>query len=404
MPFRRTKLGLWSDVEQPMDTESPLDQAPTSDFENWSALTGTLVVDVSHINYVKPSTNATTVTVGAGARLGAIYSQLTPTGRTINGGICPTVGLGGYLGVGGYNMQMRYLGMAIDHIASVRVVLADGSLVTVSSTAHPDLFYAIRGGGLYGFIVEVTMNTVLVPRSAMVWMNFTQDGTGEATQKYLDWASKQDPHFNSQLNLHSDYADVLGWYAGKTVRELTDIVQSSGLMDVPGARFKITGNCSTENSRNFWLYTQTECTDDATAHANFIKLHNVVPDALAPIPGVQNFAFGDVPALPDQPRATPWPRAALINKTYFIRKSKPLTPAMVKYITERSGALPAELDFWVEMTSFNISVPATGAFPWQNEAEYLFRFEVRRSDDPKLDAMGQRFMDDLDAYLVPRIG
>ncbi|KAL9003234.1 MAG: hypothetical protein Q9188_003874 [Gyalolechia gomerana] len=373
-------------------------------FENWSALTGTLVVDVSHIDYVKASTNATTVTIGAGARLGTIYSLLSPTGRTVNGGICPSVGLGGYLGAGGYNMQMRYLGMIVDHITSVRVVLADGSLITVSSTAHPDLFYAVRGGGLYGFVVEVTMNTVSIPRSAMVWMNFTRDSTQEATQKYLDWASKQDPRFNSQLNLHSDYAGVLGWYVGKTVRELTDIVTTSGLMDIPGAQIKITGNCSTENSRNFWLYTQTECTDDTTAHENFNTWYNVVPDALAPIADVQNFAFDDVPALPDQPKATPWPRIALINKTYFIRKSKPVTPAMVKYITERSGALPAELEFWVEMTSFNISVPATSSFPWQNEAEYLFRFQVRRSDDPKLEAIGQQFMNDLDAYLVPRIG
>lgn len=41
-------------------------------------------------------------------------------------------------------------------------------------------------------------------------MNFTRDSTKEATQKYLDWASEQDPRCNSQLNLHSDYAGVLG--------------------------------------------------------------------------------------------------------------------------------------------------------------------------------------------------
>lgn len=374
-------------------------------FENWSALNGTLVVDISHIDEVKISPDAKQATVGAGARLGTIYSLLGPTGRTFNAGICPSVGLGGYLGVGGYNMQMRYLGMAIDHIASARVVLADGSLVTASPTANPDLFFAIRGGGTYGFIVEVTINTVSIPRSAMVWMNFTQPSTRtQATQRYLDWASKQDPLFNSQLNLYGSHAGVLGWYVGKTVPDLTAIVKASGLMEIPGADIKITGNCSTENSRNFWLYTQTECTDDITAHTNFNTWYNVVPDDLAPVAGLQNFAFDDVPALPNEPKANLWSRISLINKTYFIKKSRPVTAAIVKYITEKSGALPAELAFWTEMTSFNISVPATGSFPWQSEADYLFRFEVTRSDNATVDVIGQKFMDDLDAYLVPRIG
>ena len=373
-------------------------------FENWSALNGTLVVDISHIDYVKISSNATTATIGAGARLGTVYSLLGASGRTINGGICPSVGLGGYLGVGGYTTQMRYLGMAVDSIASVQVVLADGSLVTASSTQNKDLFFAIRGGGIYGFIVEVTFKTITLPRSAMVWMNFTQASRNEATQKYLDWASRQDPLFNSQLNLYGDYALVLGWYAGKTVPELRAIVNASGLTGLPDAQIKITGNCSTENSRNFWEYTQTECTDDATAHANFNTLYNVIPDDIAPIAGIANIAFDDVPALPNQTQAILWPRTKIINKTYFVTKSKPLTPEIVQYITQESEALPSELAFWTEMTSFNISVPTTSSFPWQSEATYLFRFSVARSDNTTLEAIGQKFMDDLDAYLVPKIG
>ena len=120
---------------------------PTCSFENWSALNGTLVVDISHIDYVKPSSNASTATVGAGARLGTIYSLLGSTGRTWNAGICPSVAIGGYVGVGGYNMQMRYLGMAVDHIVSAQIILANGDLVTASPTQNADLFFAIRGGG-----------------------------------------------------------------------------------------------------------------------------------------------------------------------------------------------------------------------------------------------------------------
>lgn len=362
------------------------------------------MVDISHIDYVNISNDAKTAAVGAGARLGTIYSLLGATGQTINGGDCPSVGIGGYLGVGGYNMQMRYLGMAVDHVKSVRLVLADGSLVTASATENPDLFWAIRGGGTYGFVVEITIETVSLPRSAMLWANFTQETRNEATQKHLDWASKQDPLFNSQLNLHGNYALVLGWYVGKTVPELTALVNASGLMDIKDAQIKITGDCSFENSRNLWLGTQTECTDDATAHKLFSSLFNVVPDDLAPISGVTNFAFDDTPALPNEPKAMPWPRTPLIGKTYFVTKSKPLTEEIIQYITEKSADLPPELAFWGEMPTFNISVPATSAFAWQSEATYLFRFQVTPSKDANVQAIGQKFMDDLDAYLVPKIG
>lgn len=364
------------------------------------------MVDISHINYVRPSSDLATAQVGAGARLGAVYSILGQYGRSWIAGICPSVGLGGYLAVGGYNMQMRAYGLAVDWVTSAKVVLADGTLITVSPTENADLWFAMRAGGTYGFIVEATLKTTIIPRSAMVHMAFNSHSTRyESLQKYMDWAPKQDPLFNSQLNLYNNRTNVLGWYIGKSVPELTAIVKESGLMDIAGAEIKITGNCSTDNSRNFWLYTQDTCTDDATAHAAFDTWFNVVPDALAPLPGITSYGFDDVPALPNETKAHAWPRFALINKTYFQTKSQPLSAADVQYISDKSGELPDELGFWTEVTSFNMSAPdTTSAFAWQKEATVLFRFEVAKSSNAAMMATGQKFMDDLDSYLIPRIG
>jgi len=364
------------------------------------------VVDISHINYVSLSPDMSTATVGAGARLGAVYSVLGQQGRTWIAGICPSVGIGGYFTCGGYNMQMRAYGMAVDWVVSAKVVLATGEMVTVSPTEHPDLWFAMRGGGIFAFTVEATLKTAIIPRSAMLYMEFNSKATRlESTQKYLDWAPKQDPLFNSQLNLWNNRTMVLGWYVGKSVPELTAIVKTSGLMDIPGAVVKISGNCSTENSRNFWLYSQQTCTDDATAHAAFDTWFNVIPDDILPPMGATPYSFNDVPAIPNETQANLFPRIALINKTYFTIKSSPLSEADIAYIVQKSGELPDEAGFWTEMTSFNISAPkTTSAFPWQDEATALFRFQVMKTGNATVDAVGRSFMNDLDSYLIPRIG
>ena len=70
-------------------------------FAGWSALNNTLVIDVSHINSVSISEEKMTATVGDGNRLGSLYTALWEYGLTFHAGICPTVDLEGYAGVGG---------------------------------------------------------------------------------------------------------------------------------------------------------------------------------------------------------------------------------------------------------------------------------------------------------------
>lgn len=65
-------------------------------FESWSSLNNSLVVDISHMNSFEISDDRREATVGAGIRLGALYVRLNQYGVTFHGGICPTVGLGGY--------------------------------------------------------------------------------------------------------------------------------------------------------------------------------------------------------------------------------------------------------------------------------------------------------------------
>lgn len=61
---------------------------------------------------------------------------------------------------GGHGRLQGKHGLYIDALASIRMVLADGTALTVSATQHPDLFYGMKGAGQnLGVVVEMVFNT-----------------------------------------------------------------------------------------------------------------------------------------------------------------------------------------------------------------------------------------------------
>ncbi len=68
-------------------------------------------------------------------------------GLGLTTGDAPTVGIGGLTLGAGVGFMLRKYGLTIDSLLSAEVVTAEGRLVTASPTEHPDLFWALRGGG-----------------------------------------------------------------------------------------------------------------------------------------------------------------------------------------------------------------------------------------------------------------
>lgn len=106
-----------------------------------------LVIDLSGLKFVRVDTATNTVRVGGGNLWGEVDHATHPFGLAVPAGIISSTGVGGLTLGGGVGHLSRKYGLTIDNLLEADMVLADGSFVTVNETQHPDLFWAIRGGG-----------------------------------------------------------------------------------------------------------------------------------------------------------------------------------------------------------------------------------------------------------------
>lgn len=106
-----------------------------------------IVIDLSHMKTARVDPETRRVTIEGGATLADLDAATQAFGLATPVGINSTTGVAGLTLGGGFGWLSRKHGMTVDNLESAEVVTATGEVVHASATEHPDLFWALRGGG-----------------------------------------------------------------------------------------------------------------------------------------------------------------------------------------------------------------------------------------------------------------
>jgi FAD/FMN-containing dehydrogenase len=108
---------------------------------------GGLVLDLAELRSLDIDVEGRTAWAETGLTAGEYSTAAGEHGLATGFGDTATVGIGGITLGGGVGFLVRKHGLTIDDLLAAEIVTADGELLHVDTDNHPDLFWAIRGGG-----------------------------------------------------------------------------------------------------------------------------------------------------------------------------------------------------------------------------------------------------------------
>jgi len=108
---------------------------------------GGIVIDLADMKGLDIDPDARTAWAETGLSAAEVTVAAAEHGLAVGFGDTGSVGIGGITTGGGIGYLVRKYGLTIDSVLAAEIVTADGEILTVDAENHPDLFWAIRGGG-----------------------------------------------------------------------------------------------------------------------------------------------------------------------------------------------------------------------------------------------------------------
>ena len=146
---------------------------------------GALMLDLSPMKAVAVGP-ATRIAVAApGLTWEELDAATQSRGLAITGGVVGSTGIAGLTLGGGIGWLDRLAGLTCDNLASAEVATADGRLLRASETEHPDLFWALRGGGgNFGVVTSFSYLLHRVTQASGGLLGYTFDQAAKVLEAY----------------------------------------------------------------------------------------------------------------------------------------------------------------------------------------------------------------------------
>ncbi|WP_201295381.1 MULTISPECIES: FAD-binding oxidoreductase [Nocardia] len=157
-----------------------------------------VMIDLSLMTAVTVDPASRTATAAGGCLLRDVDAATIPHGLACPAGVVSHTGLAGLALGGGYGWLARKWGLTCDHILRAEVVLADGSIVEADDVTHPDLLWALRGGGgNFGIVTRFTLRLRRVGPVAYRSGVHAMDTASAALEAYREFAERQPPDLHT---------------------------------------------------------------------------------------------------------------------------------------------------------------------------------------------------------------
>jgi FAD/FMN-containing dehydrogenase len=161
---------------------------------------GGLMIDLAEMKGIYVDPERRTIRAQGGVNWAEFNRETTAHGLAVTGGQISTTGMAGLTLGGGLGWLMGIHGLAADNLLSVELVTAEGEILNVTANSHPDLFWALRGGG-GNFGVATSLEFRLHPLTSVVGGLIAHpfDVAGDVLRFYRDFTGAGVP---DELTIH----------------------------------------------------------------------------------------------------------------------------------------------------------------------------------------------------------
>jgi FAD/FMN-containing dehydrogenase len=157
-----------------------------------STIDGGMLIDLAPMNGVEVDPERKIAKVGGGALWSDVDEATQQHGLATPGGVVSDTGVAGLTLGGGYGWLRRKFGLSCDNLLEAEVVCADGEVRTASADSHPDLYWALRGGGgNFGVVTSFTFQLHEVgPEVAFAATFYPVEETADVLRRWREYVEQ----------------------------------------------------------------------------------------------------------------------------------------------------------------------------------------------------------------------